>query len=181
MKDQNEALLPDIARRLLDREEIPKEALGYTDEMVDSMYAQAYRLYDTGRYKDALKMFRLLVVIDAKEFKYTMGVAACHHMMKEFRSAIQIYTICSLIDGQSPIPYFHMADCSLNMKDKLSAHIVLGMAVKRAGDKPEFKMLKDKALLMIASIEKELDQHKKEEMLKDAEAQISNWESERNK
>ena len=135
---------------------MPKDALGLTDAMVEGIYGQAYRLYNTGKYQDASRLFRLLVMLNSLESKYAMGLAACFHMLKEYRSAIDSYTLVSIVDPESPIPFYHTSDCYIQMGDNVSALVALEMAVKRAGEKAEFKTLKDRALLTMESLRKDI-------------------------
>lgn len=134
----------------------PKDALGLTDAMVEGIYGQAYRLYNTGKYKEAAQIFRLLLMINATEPKYVMGLAACFHMKKEFQSAIGAYSMVSVLDPNSPVSFYHTADCYIQMGDPVSALIALEAAIKRSEDKPEFKTLKDRAALMVESLKKDI-------------------------
>jgi type III secretion system low calcium response chaperone LcrH/SycD len=147
-----------VAQNLIQKGFIPKDAMGLSDQMVEGIYGQAYRLYQTGRYNDASQLFRLLIMINSTEPKYAFGLAACFHMMKEYKNAAETYSICALIEPDSPVPHYHASDCYLQMKDNISALIALELAVKRAGQKPEFKALKDRAQLTIESLKKELAQ-----------------------
>lgn len=133
----------------------PKDALGLTDAMIEGIYGQAYRLYNTGKYKEAGQIFRLLLMINAAEPKYSLGLAACFHMKKEFENAISAYTTCSFMDPESPIPYYHLADCYIQLEDIPSAIVALQTAVEKSGAKPEYKTLKDRAALMIEGMKKE--------------------------
>jgi type III secretion system low calcium response chaperone LcrH/SycD len=144
-----------LSKNALMEQLLPKNAMGLSDAMVEGLYSQAYRLYNTGKYKDASQLFRLLIMIDSTEAKYTMGLAACFHMMKEFESAISTYALCGIIDPDSPIPHYHSSDCYMHMKDYVSAIISLEMAIKRAGEKPEFQSLKDRAYMTIESLKKD--------------------------
>jgi type III secretion system low calcium response chaperone LcrH/SycD len=134
-----------------------KEMLGLTDAMVEGIYGQAYRLYNTGKFREANQLFRLLIMINPTESKYVMGLAAGFHMLKEYKSAADCYQIVGVIDPQNPIPLYHSSDCYLQMGDPASALISLQMAVKRSGDKPEFKILKDRALMTIESLQKDIN------------------------
>lgn len=135
----------------------PKDALGLTDAMVEGVYGQAYRLYNTGKYKEAAQIFRLLVMINSTEPKYAMGLAACFHMMKDYQTAINTYSIVGVIDPESPISFYHASDCFMQMGDPVSALISLEMAIKRAGEKPEFKTLKDRAALTVENLKKDVE------------------------
>ena len=131
-----------------------KQAMGLTDEMVEGIYGQAYRLFNNGKYNDADQLFRLLLMINPTEGKYTMGLAACLHMQKDYKAAADVYAIVGIIDPQNPVPFYHAADCFMQLHDAMSAIIALEMAITRAGEKPEYRILKDRAALTLASLKK---------------------------
>lgn len=130
---------------------------GITDEGMEGLYSQAYLLYNTGKYKDGLQVFRLLALLNPMESKFIMGLAACFHMMKEYRSASSTYALVTILDPQNPVPCYHNSDCYIQMGDKISAMTALEMAVKRAGDKPEFSALKQRAIITLDALKKELE------------------------
>lgn len=135
-----------------------KDALGLSDVMVEGMYGQAYRLYNTGKYRDASQIFRMLMTINPTEVKFAMGFAACFHMLKEYKGAALAYTIVTTMDPNSPVPFYHASDCYIKLGDLMSAIVALEMAIKRAGDKPEFKTIKDRATMTIEGLKKELNE-----------------------
>lgn len=145
-----------ITNKALKQSGLVKDIMGITDESVESIYGQAYLLYNTGKYKDAAELFRLLIMLNSTEPKYVMGLAACMHMMKEYEGASATYTLVSIIDATTPIPHFHASDCYIQLGDKASAIIALEMAVQKAGDKPEFATLKERALITIKALKKEI-------------------------
>lgn len=134
----------------------PKDALEVNPQTLENVYAQAYRLYNTGKYDEALQLFRILVVLNAMEPKYILGLAASFHLLKEYQNAIQSYTLCSTLDPKSPLPSYHSADCFIQMKDDLSAMVCLEMAIERAGNQPEYAKIKERALLSLAHLKKQL-------------------------
>lgn len=152
-----------LAKQVMEKGRLPKDAWGYSDAMVEGIYGQAYRLYNTGKYKDAIQLFRVLIMFNSTEPKYVMGMAACFHMMKAYKQAAQTYALCAVLDPETPIPYFHASDCHLAENDKISAIVALKMAIERAGEKPEFATLKDRAELTMNKLEKELDLKKEKE------------------
>lgn len=141
----------------------PKDALGLTDAMVEGVYGQAYRLYNTGKYKEAVQIFRLLIMINSTEPKYAMGLGASFHMQKDYKLAADAYSLVGILDPESPISFYHASDCYLQMGDPISALVALEMAIKRAGEKPEFRTLKDRAMLTAESLKKEVAKLKKPE------------------
>lgn len=160
LSDLGDMSVPDSLKQMADdarkKAATAKDALGLSDQMIEGIYGQAYRLYNTGKYKDASQLFKLLIMLDAKEPKYLLGMAACFHMMKEYENALGVYMVCGVADPESPLPHYHSSDCYIQMKDKISAIVALEIAVTRAGEKPEFQMLKDRAKLTIENLKKEL-------------------------
>lgn len=134
----------------------PKDAMGISNQLLEGIYAQAYRLYNTGKYVDATHLFRMLILFDSQESKYVLGLAACFHMLKEYKNAIQTYTMCSILDSQNPLPQYHASDCFIQMKDYLSAIVCLEIAIKLAGEKPEYAKMKERAVLSLESIKNQL-------------------------
>ena len=135
---------------------MPKDVMGLSDAMVEGIYGQAYRLYNTGKYKDASQLFRLLIMLNTTESKYAMGLAACFHMLKEYKNAISTYSICGVLDPDSPVPHYHASDCYIHLNDPASAILALEMAIKRSGERVEYQTLKDRAMLTIESLKKDL-------------------------
>lgn len=133
-----------------------KDVLGFKDESIEGVYGQAYLLYNTGRYRDASEIFRLLIMLNSTESKYLMGLAACYHMLKEYTSAASTYNLVSLVDPENPVPYFHASDCYIQLGDKVTAAIMLEMAIKRAKNKAEFSTLLQRSQITLDALKKEI-------------------------
>jgi len=133
----------------------PKEAMGLSGSYLENLYAQAYRLYNTGKYSEATHLFRLLVMFNALEPKYMLGLAACLHMMKEYVSAIQTYTLCSALDPNNPIPHYHSSDCFIQMKEHLSAMLCLELAIESCSDNKDYAKMKERAQMSLESLKQQ--------------------------
>lgn len=157
IKKETSAPAEQIVKKMTAAGMMPKELLGLNDAMIEGIYGQAYRLYNTGKYREAGQLFRLLVMLNSTEAKYCMGLAACLHMIKDMKAAVEAYMLCSVIDPSSPIPHYHASDCYIQMKDRLSAIVSLELATRACGDKKEFKTLKDRAQMTILSLKKEIE------------------------
>lgn len=140
---------------------MPKDALGLTDAQIEGLYGQAYRLYNTGRYTDAKSIFRMLVTLNPLEGKYHMGTAACLHMEKKYESAIGMYMLTSTMDATNPIPMYHTADCYINLNELEAAVYALELCVAGCGDSEEYAIIKDRSVMMIKSLKKQLAEEAK--------------------
>lgn len=155
-EEKFEQAFGEVADKMWKQGMSPKEAMGVSNSYLENVYAQAYRLYNTGKYTEAAHLFRILIMFNAMEPKYMLGLAACFHMLKEYENAIQTYTMCSLLDAQSPIPHYHASDCFIQAKEYLSAMLSLELAIERAGSKVEYAKLKERALLSLESLRKQV-------------------------
>lgn len=142
----------ELANKMIKQGITPKDAVGLSPNVLENLYAQAYRLYNTGKYVEATHLFRMLVMLNVMEPKYILGLAACFHMLKEYDNALQSYIVCSAIDPGNPIPHYHASDCLIQLKDYPSAMISLEMTVHLAGDKSEYAKMKERALLSLESV-----------------------------
>lgn len=133
-----------------------QKATGFSKETSEGIYNQGYLLYNTGRFKEAADIFHLLTTMNPAEPKYLMGLAACHHMRKDYSKGASLYNLVSLLDPQNPIPFFHASDCYFQIGDKVGAATMLEMAIKRAGSLPQYAMLKQRCEITLSGLKKEL-------------------------
>lgn len=146
------ALLSEAANKGM----MPKHALQLGDDTMEAIYSQAYNLYNQGRYKESSYIFRLLMLLDYMTAKYILGLAACMHRMKDYKNAANIYLLCGTIDATNPLPHFHAADCYIQLEVPTLAIFSLGLAISAAGDQPQYAIVKERASLMRAALEKQL-------------------------
>lgn len=130
----------------------PKDALGLSDAQIEGLYAQAYRLFNNGKYKDAKAIFRIMIALNALDPRYTMGLAACCHMMQEYELAVPMYLMSFEQDKKNPLPLYHASDCFLKKGDVESAIFVLTQAVDACGDREDLAVIKDRSQMMLQSL-----------------------------
>ena len=135
---------------------LPQNAIGISESMVEGLYAQAYRLYNTGQYDDAGQIFRMLLGLNPTQPKYAMGLAATYHLRKMYENAVELYQMAAILDPKNPLPHYHSSDCFLKLNDSLSAIISLEMTLSRAEGKKQFQTLYDRANMTLQGLKKEL-------------------------
>ncbi|MBT3394752.1 MAG: SycD/LcrH family type III secretion system chaperone [Waddliaceae bacterium] len=135
----------------------PKDALQFTPGMIETIYAQAYTLYNAGKYKDAEEIFRTLIFLDPLQARYHMGLSSSLHRKKEYNEAIKQYIVTSFFDENNPLPYYHAADCFLELNDPDSAQDVLQKAIEACGESAEWQKLKKQMVLMKKAIHDKLE------------------------
>jgi type III secretion system low calcium response chaperone LcrH/SycD len=127
-----------------------------SDADLEKLYEKGYLLYNAGKYQDAIPFFEMLMSIHPKEPKYLMAVGACHHMMKNLDIAYQFYLLVSMVDPDTPIPFYHATDCLMKMKQPFLALVQIEMGLKRSEGKPEYKMIHDRMAAMGRKLKREL-------------------------
>ena len=98
-----------------------RELKGITKAEMEAVYSVGFNMYRTGRYDDAEKLFRFLVLFDHLEPKYWMGVGAVQQVRKDWQGAVASYGYASFLDLSNPKPQLHAAECFLAMGDKVNA------------------------------------------------------------
>jgi len=153
-KEQKDALVA-FVKGVFQQGLAPKDALGLTDAQMEGIYGQAYRLFNNGRYSEAKGLFRILIMLNAMEPKYTMGLAACLHMEKKYDLAIPMYFMSSQADPKNPIPLYHASDCFIQQKEPKGAMWLLEQVIELCADREEFSVIKDRAKMTLESLKKE--------------------------
>lgn len=114
----------------------PKEAMGVDQKTLEMIYDLAYQHYNSGKFNNALLLFIFLSGIDPKDFRYRMGVAASLHMNKQYQEAIEAYLICNMLEPMNPVPFYHLSDCFIQLKDPFRAMYFLKMSIAQAQSDP---------------------------------------------
>lgn len=123
---------------------LPREALGFTPEMMEVFYRHGYSLFQSGKFKEARNVFEILRYLDITDVRYSFCIAACHHHAKEYLDAAAYYIACNYLDPSDPIPCFHLYDCFMKTDYPLSALLAIEQARLLAMQNPVHETLKDK-------------------------------------
>ncbi len=126
-----------IAQRVVDGETTLKIELGIKDEELEAMYAVAYSQYVNKKYEEAQAAFGLLLLFDPLQYKYLLGQASCLQMNEQHELACVSYLMAAAANPEASVPFLHMAECLLLLKDVEGAKASLGKVLELAGDKPE--------------------------------------------
>lgn len=158
--DQIKKTVSDLMTKVFEQGMSFKDAVGISDESMESIYGHAYRSYNSGNYDEGRELFRVLTMLNPLEPKYLLGVAACNHMLKDYEKAIESYVSCTLMNADDPLPYYYASDCCLKINDISSALIFLQIVVDLAKDKKEYAIIKDRAQLTIDGLSAQIKEKK---------------------
>lgn len=130
-----------------------KEALEMPEETLKEFYEKGYYFFKSGKFQEALTIFKLLRLLDDKEPHYVHALAVTHHQMKHYEDAVYDYLLYTTYDPTNPIPYYHLSDCFTKLGKPLLTLRALTTASELAGIQPEFKEWKDKLDMEIANFQ----------------------------
>ncbi len=139
-------------------------ASGYTiadlmnidSEKMEALYSLAYQNYVTRNFDDALKVFRVLVLYDQTEMKYTMGLAATYQELGEYQKAADVYAAAAVQSGLvDPEPMYFAAICLLKAGRRADAVFSLkSLASMGREGNPSDEKFKTKGQNLLKVIEK---------------------------
>ncbi len=140
----------------------PHEAMGLSDEMLENLYAYGNTLFNTGNYQKAQQVYLALCYLKPTHSKFMLALASTYHKMKDYPNATFGYVHSASLDKDNPLPLFYLYDCFMQQNLFPSALEALIEAIKRCGSNKEHARLKAKCLMIIKSLQKQVDEVMKE-------------------
>jgi type III secretion system low calcium response chaperone LcrH/SycD len=145
-----------ILIEMFQSESTPAKTMKYPKDQLELMYSYCVSLYEGGKYKDAQNGFYQIFAIDPQDPRFSFGLAASYHKLKEYQKAIEYYLIVGKLDKSDPKPWAHAADCYINLGNLDVACVMLAKAVQISGDRPEYNALKRQSELIRQTLQKQI-------------------------
>lgn len=82
-----------------------------SNDAISTLYSLAYYLYENGKYTDSKQVFRFLSVMDPFDKRYWMGLGACYQMLKDYKGALECYSVAAIQEPNDPYVHLYAADC----------------------------------------------------------------------
>jgi type III secretion system low calcium response chaperone LcrH/SycD len=147
-----EERLAKIVADVLQGKTVMGAELGLEQNDLEAIYAVAYNVYASGKYGEAVKLFGILSLLDPADYRFVFGGASSFQMMGEYLAASVYFQLAGGLDPANPAPMLHTAECLLALKDREGAKAALDHALERAGDKAEYKAMRQKAEVMLENL-----------------------------
>ncbi|NGX39069.1 MAG: Chaperone protein IpgC [Chlamydiae bacterium] len=100
---------------------IPLESSPMDQKKIETLYSIAYDMYERGDYSKASDLFTQLVLRQPYVPRFWKGLASCRQMQKEYKRALHAWASLALLEGTSPHPHYHAAECYLSLGEKVEA------------------------------------------------------------
>lgn len=108
-------------------------------DVAEALYEMAFDYYSSGKYQEAIDVFYLLILTDAENAKYWIGIAAAHQMLQEYEDAISGYAFAAMLDEENPMPHLHAAECLFAIQNIDEALSALAAVDQVAGNKKMYR------------------------------------------
>jgi type III secretion system low calcium response chaperone LcrH/SycD len=145
-------LIEEALKKVLAENISLKEALGFSEDIIEEIYEQGYHLFQSGKYQAALPLFSLLNLLESTNPRFIFAIAACHHHAKDYAAAAGYYMLYEGVDPVNPLPYYHLYDCFRQLGYPQLAHSALNLADRLAGDDPKYAEMKGKIELELTHL-----------------------------
>ena len=135
MNPKQRAKFKGVIEKIFKDGQIPHEAMGLGNEMLENLYAYGNNLFSSGNYKKAHQLYMGLCYLKPTDWRFLFALAAAYHKMNDYSSAIVGYVYCANLDRENPQPMFYLYDCFMQKLNFNAALEALIEAIKRCGDK----------------------------------------------
>ncbi len=111
----------ETAKKLAENVTTIRDTKGISTGEMEAVYSLGFNFYNTGRYDEAEKVFKFLVLFDHMTPKYWIGMGAIQQVRKNYDGAITSYGYASFLDLHDPKPQYLAAECFFAKGDKTNA------------------------------------------------------------
>ena len=94
---------------------------GMSESELEAIYSVGYNLARVGKFADAEKVFRGLVMLDHLSAKYWYALGSVLQQQRKFDVALQVFQLSAFLDSDDPKPQLRCAECHLALGDRENA------------------------------------------------------------
>lgn len=102
-------------RKLLGGQQTLAMTQGITRDELEAAYKLGSTFYTSGRFDDAEKFFRFLVLMDHTNAKYHLALGSVRQVNKDYQKALESYALSALCDVSNPKAHYYAAECALEL------------------------------------------------------------------
>jgi type III secretion system low calcium response chaperone LcrH/SycD len=124
-------------------------SFGIDEFFVKELYAEGYRLYQAGKYRQAQPYFHAVCFLNAQEASYLLALAATYQRLQEYEEAIERYLWLADVQTEMPLPFFYLYECYMQLGQFDKAGGALEELVRRAAQSPVYAQQREKGQLLL--------------------------------
>lgn len=140
------AVVDSIVEAILQKGDFTDSSKVLPLEILEGIYAYAYRYYDMKKYKEALPLFTLLCSQQVQNSTYWMGLGGCYQQLFEYEKAVEAYSVAAVYGDakNDPYPHYFAAECYLSLHLVDQALKAMKSAFAACGKRACFKALRNR-------------------------------------
>ena len=138
-------------------DELNKTFIEASQQEIESVYAAAYKFYNSGQYDTAANFFQLLAGIRPEDSRFHFGLGSCFFMAEEYEQALASFAMSYHFKEDQPLVLFFIGKCNIKLKHFPQAKKAFEKSLELMTDKTAFKDHIEHAQNMLGLIEKKLD------------------------
>ncbi|WP_252090989.1 SycD/LcrH family type III secretion system chaperone [Pseudomonas sp. MWU13-3659] len=106
---------------------------GVEKPQLEALYALGYTHYQSGRFKEALNLFKGVALLDHFDARAYLGMGGAQQAQGDYQGALHSYSFGALMAMDDPRFPFHAAECHHRLGDRATARDAYQMAIELAG------------------------------------------------
>ena len=132
-----------------------RKLINIRGQELESVYSDAYALYQTNHFEEACNQFANLCILAPKDARFLLGLGACCQNLNFFSLAKIAYSKAEEVDPSNPTPAWHRYFCEKMLEEWKKARASLRQVMQLGLSKPEYLHLAKAAAEELKELEKE--------------------------
>lgn len=121
------------------------KSMGIDEDFMKFLYATAYQMYQSGKFKEACANFQILATYDPTDPKYVLGQGLCYQQLRKYPNAINAFVQCGTMNSSDPYPYWHIYECFEELHEPWGSCSALAAVIQICDQTNEYPELRSKA------------------------------------
>jgi type III secretion system low calcium response chaperone LcrH/SycD len=131
-----------------------------SSQELEGLYALAYQKYQTGKYEEAQKLFRVLCSLDQYVLKYLLGFAATERKCGNYDNAVLLYSAAYLVDSDDVRVPYSAGLCHMEKGALKEAESAFYLASHMVVENHEHAKYVEKAMMLLSIVRKRMQNKK---------------------
>lgn len=129
-----------------------KELRNIEQSQLDAIYKVAFARFNSGKFRDSLKIFRYLCLLDHTRYSYFLGLGLAQYELSLFERALATLEYADGLAGQESGALLGMAKCFMEMKRRIEAEKALKAVLMRSANSENGQVQRRQARDLLARI-----------------------------
>ena len=140
------------------------EKFNVSEELLETLYAMAHKLYELENYEKSAKIFHGLCVLDHLDHRFWKGLGASRQMGGNLSGAVEAYSVAMATGVYDADTFLHVAECLIALGRFNSARDALKWALQLIQKEPEkWESIKKRTEALSESLQRKVRKKSKQQ------------------